>query len=359
MSKLLTQLRVIRLPVLNGIDRLCLLLSLIYAGVGLFWKQESSMPTILLLVSVHLFTYLAKIIRQPLYSAFACSLIALSVCLTEGWFAAYPAAAACLVIGAFLLVLLGSVDSAAASGFVYGFWLMMLYLMIRDGMEGTLRNMVFTLFSDRLTLEALSHWPFCLIMAGLMWLFAERTPAPQRTFSQSLAPFLVWMCVLFICAALEGFARYEPSIVREVIIYACISLLVYRSVMNDERLSAALAYAGIAFIICREVREVWEISDFYFTLYVPVIVLILVYVTKMTAHLALGLMVGWWLVWAWSYMQAGTPEGLPSLYDHLELSSLFRLALDAWPVLLVCGLLLERRWVIPFVVTRLKKLRNP
>jgi len=358
-NALLTKLRVIKLPVLTGIDRFCMLLSLIYAGVGVFWRQGGFMPTILMLVAINLFTYLAKTIKQPLYSAFACSLITLSVCLMEGLFETYPTAAACLVIVVFLLVLLSHMDSAVASGFVYGFWLMMFYLMIQNGMDGTLGDMVFTLFSDFSAYEALSHWPFFLIMAGLMWLFAERTPAAQRTFTRSLAPFVVWMIVLFIYAALEGINRYEPSIVPEVIGYACISLLVYRSVMNDERVSAALAYAGIAFVLCREIREIWELSDYYFTLYVPVIVLILVYVTKMTAHLALGLMVGWWLVWMWNYFQAGTSAGLPSLYDHLEPSAMFQLAIEAWPVVLMCGLLLERRWVIPFIVSMLKKLRNP
>lgn len=358
MTKFLTKIRAINLPAQRTIDRISLFFAVVFVALNLIWSTPGSLPVLMFMLAVHIFVWMAKIYQQSLYSGMAYGLILYWILWLEGVFAQYPVLSAAAVIGSFLVVFISNFSSAAASGVLSGYWILSLYIAAQNVTSLSPIDFADYVFSFWMIGEVTSHWPFLLIMGGLLWLFAVPTPASKQKLTMKLAPLLMWMNVPFAYAFLEGYMQNAEPMWQVFAGYALISYLIYRSIMRQELASAAFAYACIAFVVCYWVRMEWAIEDFYFLLYVPVIVLALVFISKFTAHMALGLVFGFWLVFFWYYLTVGTGVWVPTFVYALSLDRIFSLIKDSWPWIAVCGLLLERRWFIPLIISLLQRLRT-
>ncbi|WP_419871489.1 hypothetical protein [Candidatus Pristimantibacillus sp. PTI5] len=348
-----TKYRVIPIGMLITLDILLFFLSL-----GFYIVPKSLEHTALsggmlgFIIILHFAIMMSKLARSPVFGALAYSMI--SYALVFKWLALPENLwTGMLPIAVFLLVLFAEFTTNLASGLIYGSWLFLISVIVRlPQQEGEYKLQYF--FGPEGAASVIEEPIFIILIAIIVFVFSKPHGYDKITHSEKLLKVLLWLNLPFWIVFFQ--TKGEPNTLKFAAGYLVISWAVHRSLKQQSYGLAALAYGFIAFVLCYMLRLQFEVESFNFVILVPIVVALLVKITKMSAHSAVGLLCGYWLLLYGQLLMSGKDKPI-SMAELLTFPGL-QYVVSSYVFLLICGLLLERKWIIGSLIKWLEGLNK-
>lgn len=286
----LRKLQFIDRKAIQSIDRLFVFFSL---GYLLLYFQNGStinIGTTLFIVAIHVFNYLAKVQSNVLYAGFGYSFVTFGLL-----YHFYPNVADMKLLFfipfiLFFVVILREFSSNLLTGFLMGYWGLLLYFTFTSGAPG-LRAFLFHYGNYHAILE---HVLFLVLTALILFLCSKVYPYQRTTKTIKVAQLLVWIGIPFVLIVWNGANPAEE--LKTAGIYIVLAIIMYRSLILDKTSLASIAYAIVTFIVCTFIRQHFAIENFYFILLATLLVLLLVNYFKINVRFLIGFVFTYWLI---------------------------------------------------------------
>ncbi|MEH7235762.1 hypothetical protein [Bacillus sp. JJ1562] len=275
---------------IQSIDRLLLLLSFGYLYLYFQYGDTINLITTIIIIAIHAFNFLSKFQSNVLYAGFGYSLLSFGI-LNHF----YPNVTEMKLLFfipfiLFFIVIFSDFSSNLLTGFLLGFWILLLYFAFTSGATG-IQSILISYGNSHSVLE---HILFLLMTAIIMYIFSKVYPTRPTTKTIKIAQLLVWIGIPFVLTVINGINPAEE--IKTAAFYLVLAIIMYRSLILDKTVLASIAYAIVTFIVCTFVRQHFEIENFYFILLATLLVLLLVNYFKVNVRFLIGFVFSFWLI---------------------------------------------------------------
>ncbi|THE12318.1 hypothetical protein E1I69_11490 [Bacillus timonensis] len=337
---------------IQSIDRLLLLFSLGYLYLYFQYGYTINLITTIFIIAIHSFNFLSKAQSNVLYASFGYSLVSFSILYHY-----YPNVAEMRFLFfipfiLFFVVLFSDFSSNLLTGFLLGYWILLLYFAFTSGTTG-IQSILFSYANYHFVLE---HILFLFMTAIIMYLFSKIYPYRQTTKTIKIAQLVVWIGIPFVLSVVNGANPAEE--IKTAAIYLVLAIIMYRSLIQDKTMLASIAYAIVTFIVCTFVRQHFGIENFYFILLATLLVLLLVNYFKVNVRFLIGFVFSFWLIQLIILYQGFENGVLPTLEVIFSKAGILATMKYVWLPVIVGLLWSQKTSLIDSLINRLERINQ-
>ncbi|WP_042459986.1 hypothetical protein [Neobacillus dielmonensis] len=334
----LKKIRFIDPKVIVKLDSIFLLLSLAYLVNYFRYQSSFNGEGYLIIAAVSVLNYFSKKRKNSVLAALGYGFTAYLVIFQH----IETGGASSLIWLPFILffaALFFNFSSTFISGFLLGYWMLLIYFTSQSEINGSILGLFENAFSVQALYNVTLDYKFLLLTGLIVFLFSKLIQYKPISKTMKFSQTWLLLSIPFVIFAVQSDSFEELSMQFSVsAIYILLVWFTNASIKNNNSLFSSFAYFILTFVLCYFIKQVYQIENYYFMLIVPLVILILVNFFKINARFMVGFFLAFWLKNAIQLCQSIANEEIITLRNIFSLSGIQGSVKYLW-IYLVAGIL--------------------